>query len=80
MKKSIEFEFLNSLKKCVKVHFNRSKILLLYFYDAYDVSVWEKNFGQSTAYSCRNVFIELHHFMKKKKDTPEDEKTQAKHF
>ena len=50
----------------MEVHFNRSKVFLLYFHDAYDVSLWEKNFGKSTAYSYRtNLFIELHHFMKK---------------
>ena len=53
----------NSLKKSIEVHFSRSKIFLLYFY----VNLWEKNFRGSTTYSCRtNVFIELHHFMKKK--------------
>ena len=31
---------------------------LLYFWDVYDVNLWEKNFGRSTAYSCRtNIFI-----------------------
>ena len=31
---------------------------LLYFWNVYDVNLWEKNFGRSTAYSCRtNVFI-----------------------
>ena len=28
-----------SLKKFIEVHFNRSKIFLLYFYDAYDVNL-----------------------------------------
>ena len=52
--------------KSVEVHFNRSKVFLLYFYDAYYVNLWEKNFGRSTGYSCRtNVFTEFHHFMKK---------------
>ena len=28
------------------------------FWDVYDVSLWEKKFGRSTAYSCRtNVFM-----------------------
>ena len=31
-----------SLKKSIEVHFNRSKIFLLYFYDAYDVGLWEQ--------------------------------------
>ena len=31
---------------------------LLYFWDVYDVSLWEKKFGRSSAYSCRtNIFI-----------------------
>ena len=55
----------NSLRKSIEVHFNRSKIFLLYFY----VNLWEKNCRRSTAYSCRtNAFTELHHFMKKKKN------------
>ena len=54
------------MKKSIKAHFKRSKILLLYLYDAYDVNVWEKKFGRSTAYSCRtNTFSELHHFVEK---------------
>ena len=44
-----------------KIHrsvFHNIKIYLLYFWDVFDVSLWEKNFGRSTAYSCRtNVFI-----------------------
>ena len=33
-------------------------INLFYFWDVYDVNLWEKDFGRSTAYSCRtNVFI-----------------------
>ena len=31
---------------------------LYYFWDVYDVNLWEKNLGKSTAYSCRtNAFI-----------------------
>ena len=31
---------------------------LLYFWAVYDVNLWEKNFGRSTASSCRtNIFI-----------------------
>ena len=38
---------LGGIKKLIKkisieVHFNRSKIFLLYFYDSYDVILWEK--------------------------------------
>ena len=44
------------MKKSREVHFN---ILKTYFHDAYDVNLWEKNFGRSTAYSSRtNVFLE----------------------
>ena len=33
-------------------------LYLFYFWDVYEVNLWEKNFGRSTAYSCRaNVFI-----------------------
>ena len=34
--------FRNSLKKPIEVHFNRSKFFVLYFYDAYEVSLREK--------------------------------------
>ena len=55
-------------KELVEVHFSRSEIFVLYFYDAYDANLWGKKFGRSTAYSCRtNVFIEFHFFMKKNK-------------
>ena len=46
---------------------------LFYFWDVYDVNLWEKNFCRSTAYSCRtNVFILFHRFKKKTIDTVED--------
>ena len=61
---NLAVETQNTLKKSIDVHSNRSKIFLLYFYDAYDINLWKNNFGRSTAYSCRtNVFIESHHFM-----------------
>ena len=42
--------------------------------------MWEKNFGRSTAYSCRaNVFIQFHRFKKKIIDTAEDWATEARH-
>ena len=54
------------IKKSIGEHFNGSKTFLLYFYDAYDVNLWEKNFGESTAYSCRtNLFAELQHSFSK---------------
>ena len=33
--------FRNRLKKPIEVHFNRSKFFVLYFYDAYEVSLRE---------------------------------------
>ena len=30
---------------------------LLYFWDVYDVNLWEKNFGRSTAHSCRTYIF-----------------------
>ena len=55
-----------SLKKSIGEHFNGSKIFLLYFYDAYDVNLWKKNLGESTAYSCRaNLFAEFQHSFSK---------------
>ena len=53
-------------KKSMEVDVNRSKIFLLYFYDAYDVNLREKKFGLSAAYSCRTfVFIKFCHLLKK---------------
>ena len=55
-----------SLIKSIEVHLIGSKTFLLNFYDAYDVNLWEKKLGKSTAYSCRTTdFIEFYHFMKK---------------
>ena len=51
MKKSINTSF----EKSIEVNFNKSKIFLLHFYDAYDVNMYEKKYA--------NVFIEFHHFM-----------------
>ena len=36
------------------VHFNRSKVFLLCFYDSYDISLREKTLA--------NVIVEFHHF------------------
>ena len=33
-------------KKFIEEHFNRPKIFLLYFYDAYDINLWEKKVWQ----------------------------------
>ena len=47
-------------EKIHKSTFQQMQVFLLYFYDAYDVNLWEKKFGKSTTYSCRtNVLIEL---------------------
>ena len=53
-----------SLKKLIEAHFNTSEIFLLYFYDAYDVSLWEIIPHTASSYKT-NFFTELHHFMKK---------------
>ena len=43
-----------SLKIFIKVHFNRPKIFLLCFYNAYDVNLWEKIWSI--------IFVEFRHF------------------
>ena len=57
---------LQRLPVASKIHFpkihrsvlRKITIDLLYFWDVYDVNLWEKKFGKSTAYSCRtNIFI-----------------------
>ena len=56
-----------SFEKSIEVHFNRSKIILLYFYDVYDINLWKTNFGRSTVYSCRtNFFFIISSFYEKK--------------
>ena len=44
-----------------KIHrsvLSKITINLFYFWEIYDVNLWEKNFGRSTVYSCKtNVFI-----------------------
>ena len=59
-----------SLKKSIEVHFEDISIVFL---RRLDVNLWEKDFDRSTAYSCRtDVFIGLHHFMKKGINVAED--------
>ena len=48
-------------KNRTEAHFNRPQIFLLYFYNAYNVNLWEKFFGRSTAYLCKtNVFVKFY--------------------
>ena len=41
---------LASFKKFIEVHLNRSKILLLHFYEVYDINLQENFFGRCKAY------------------------------
>ena len=62
-----------SLKRSIEVHLHRLETFLLYFYDAYEVNLWEKMSSRRTACSYRtNAFPEFHHFLKKRIDTAED--------
>ena len=57
------------MKESIEVHFNKSKIFLLYFYTSTThMSIREKkNSGLSIAYSWKaNAFIEFYHFMEKR--------------
>ena len=36
---------------------------LLYFWDVYDINLWEKNFDRNTAYSCRANEMSLCNFI-----------------
>ena len=50
--------FINHFPKISRSIFRKITIDLLYFWDVYDVNLWENVFGRSTAYSCRtNAFI-----------------------
>ena len=74
----LETPFYRTVWKKPYKHISRSKMFLLYFYDACDVV--KKISAASTGCSCRtNVFIKFHHLMKKKKkiDTVEDQTTQV---
>ena len=56
-KKRINFNAIH-FSKIHRSILRKITIDLLYFWDVFDVSLWEKNFGMSTAYSCRtNIFI-----------------------
>ena len=50
-------ENLYSLKKPIEVHFNRSKVFLLQFYDEYDVNQREKNFRQKYGLLIQSKFL-----------------------
>ena len=41
---------------------------LLYFWDVYDINLWEKNFGSSTAYSCRTNIFYINFIVLRKND------------
>ena len=50
---------LNGMKKLINISvqkypFNKSKIFISCFYDAFDVNLWEKK--------LTNIFVEFHHF------------------
>ena len=50
--------FSNHFTKIHRSVLREITIDLLYFWDVYDVNLWEKKFGRSTGYSCRtNIFI-----------------------
>ena len=54
----ISFFFLPHFLKIHRSVLHKITIDLLYFWDVYDVSLWEKHFSRSTAYSCRtNILI-----------------------
>ena len=54
------------MKKSIEVHFNRSNIFLLYFYNAYDVICEKKNSAEVRLIPAKQMpFYEFHHFMKK---------------
>ena len=65
------FKYFN-LKKSMEVHLNRSETSVLYFYDTYDANLWEKKFGRSMTYSCRQMPLRISLFYEKRIDTAEN--------
>ena len=62
-----------SFEKSIEVHFNRSKIILLYFYDAYDVSLWEKKVRRKYGEQMQNIYTyRISSFYEKRVETAED--------
>ena len=60
--------FINHFPKVHRSVVHKITIDLLYFWDVYDVNLWEENFGRSTACSCRtNVFQGKNHFKGKER-------------
>ena len=47
-----------SLKKSKEVHFNKSKIFVLYFYDAYDVILWEKSSAEARLIDAEQISLQ----------------------
>ena len=47
-----------SLKRSIEVHLHRLETFLLYFYDAYEVNLWEKTYSRRTPFftSLTNYF------------------------
>ena len=55
-----------SLKKSIEVHFNRSKIFLLYHYYANDVNMRKKNSAEIWLIHAEKMsYRKFHHFIKK---------------
>ena len=58
--------FLNHFPKIHRSVLRKITIDPLYFWDIYDVNLWEKNFERKTAYLWRpNIFIQFHHSKQK---------------
>ena len=57
----------------MEVDVNRSKIFLLYFYDAYDVNLREKKFGFKCCLLMQNICLyKILSFIEKRIDATED--------
>ena len=54
------------MKESIEVHLNGLKKFLLYFCDAYDVNLRVKRSGCVSLIHAKHVFIEFHHFKKKR--------------
>ena len=56
----------------MEVHFNRSKIFLLYFYDAHDVSLWKKSSADVRLTHVEQMLCRIPWFYEKRIGTVED--------
>ena len=67
----IPVKYPNSLKRSIEVHFSRSNIFPLYFYDTFDVNLQE-NLAEVLLIHAKKWFYRISSFYEKRIDTGTD--------